>query len=261
MLIKDLTDFGLSEKEAKAYLALLELEKAGVQEISNIANLNRSSTYVTLESLKKKGLVSVSSDKNIREYVPTPPEAVLRIAEKTLMEKENALKKIEKILPEMKALYKGTKKKPVVTVYEGKEGLISAFEESLKCREKVMRVYSRPSDLGQFIYEYIPIYVAKRLKLGIKMLGIHPDDKTNRELLKKIPQHIDDYAFVPVDKNKSHADLAIYDDKIGYMSKENGGIAIGIESQEMANVMKTVFDLAFKEAKRVSNLKSKKIRK
>lgn len=258
MLIKDLINFGLSEKESKAYLSLLELEIAGVQEISDLANLNRSSTYVTLESLKKRGLVSVSDDKKIRKYVATPPEAILRMAEEAATEKENALKKIEKIIPEMKALYKGTKKKPIVKVYEGKEGLINTLDDTLKNREKIMRVYSNPFNMGQYIYEYMPKYVAQRLKLGIKMYGIHPDNKANRDLVKKIPEHIDHYTFIPVNPTKIDADLAIYDNKVSYMSKENGGVGVIIESKEMANVMKFIFDLAFEETKRTNKLKPKK---
>ncbi len=68
MLIKDLIEFGLSEKEAKIYIALLELEIATVNEIAKKAGVNRSSTYVTLDGLISKGFVSISDDKNIRHY-------------------------------------------------------------------------------------------------------------------------------------------------------------------------------------------------
>lgn len=255
MLIKDLIDFGLTEKEARAYLALLELEVAGVQKISDLANLNRSSTYVTLESLIKKGLVNFSADKKVREYTAISPEAILRIAEESASKKEQVLKKIESILPEMKALYKGTKKKPVVNVYEGKVGLINVFNDSLKNQEKIIRIYSNPYILGQYIYEHIPKYVAQRLKLGIKMYGIHPDTKPNRELIKNIPRRIDHSVLIPVGKINIDADLAIYDNKISYMTKDNGGLGIIIESKEMANVMKMIFDLAFKEAKRLYSKK------
>jgi len=60
MLLKDLTSLGLSDKEAKTYLTLLELEVASVAEITKASGLNRSSTYVTLEMLKKRGLVNIN---------------------------------------------------------------------------------------------------------------------------------------------------------------------------------------------------------
>lgn len=258
MVLKDLIEFGMSEKEAQAYLTLLELEVAGVQEISKAAGLNRSSTYVTLEALKKRGLVSVSDDKKVRRYVATSPDSLLRSAEDKAHAQERILEKIRKIVPEMKALYKGTKKKPVVRVLEGKEGLIAAFEETLSSNEKIMRVTSSPGNLGPIIGDYLHSYIWKRFQLGIKMRGIHPDDEIHRTIVKASPKNFDTYALLPNGKYNFTADIAIFDDKIGYMSGENGGIAISIESKEMADAMKKIFDLAFKEAERISLLAKKK---
>ena len=53
-IYKTLISVGFSEKEAAVYLALLELEVAGVTEIAKKSNIKRSSTYVVLESLKQK---------------------------------------------------------------------------------------------------------------------------------------------------------------------------------------------------------------
>ncbi len=78
LIVKQLIEFGLSEKEAKTYLALLELEVATVSEVSKTANINRSSAYVVLESLKKKGLAGISDDKNIRRYIAASPDLLFR---------------------------------------------------------------------------------------------------------------------------------------------------------------------------------------
>ena len=254
MLLKQLMEFGLSEKEAKTYLVLLELEIAGVHEIAKAAGLNRSSTYVTLESLKKQGLVSVSDDKKVRRYLAVPPETMLRAAEDKANAQEKLRQKIEAIVPEMKALFKGTKKKPIIKVYEGEKGITNGYIDTLNTQEKLIRVFSSPGDKGGKILEQIPEYVRTRAKLGIRMLGIHPDILINKELIKNqdIKNEYDEYALVPHAKYKCPIDLAIYDDKIGYLSDVDGGLAIIIESKEMSNVMKDIFDLAFEEAKRLN---------
>ncbi len=261
MVLKDLIEFGMSEKEAQAYLALLELEVAGVQEISKAAGLNRSSTYVTLEALKKRGLVSVSDDKKVRRYVATSPDALLRTAEDKARIQENVLEKIRKIVPEMKALYKGTKKKPIVRVLEGREGLIAAFEETLTSKEKLMRVASSVGRLGEILPDYFPGYVKKRFSLGIKMHGIHPYDETYKMLMKVSPKNFDTPLGIPEEKYNLNADIAIFDNKIGYTSHKDGGVAIMVESKEIADVMKNIFDLAFEEAKRLNQILLKNARK
>jgi sugar-specific transcriptional regulator TrmB len=233
------------------------LDKGGVQEVSKKGNLNRSSTYVTLQSLVKKGLASVSDGNKVRQFFAAPPETLVRMAEKRMLEKQQTLNKIERILPEMKAIYKGTNKKPTVKVYEGKEGLINTYEDVLRCQEKIIRVYAIPGYLGDFVYDYIPSYMKRREELGIKMLGIFPDTEENRKMLKKAPKTRDLVTFISMNKKHLHSDLCIYDDKISYMTKENGGVGIILESAEVSEVMKTLFDLAFNESRRSNKLKLK----
>jgi sugar-specific transcriptional regulator TrmB len=254
MFIKELIEFGLSDKEARVYLALLELEIAGVQEIAKVADVNRSTAYVTLESLKKRGFVSISDEKNVRQYIATPPDAILRVARDKAHQQEHVLEKIEQIVPEMKALFKGTKKKPIVKIFEGKEGLISAFEDTLKCKEKLIRVSSAIGNLKKIIPEYLAEYIKKRYESGIKMKGIHPNDSDIKYLISISPKNFDQPITIPINKSSFLADLAVYDNKIGYMSHKNGGLAILIESKEIADVMKDIFDLAFEEAKRLNKM-------
>ncbi len=251
MLTKDLVEFGLSEKESCVYLALLELETASANEISKKTAINRSTSYVVIDSLIKKGFVTISNDKNVRQYNAVSPESILRSAEDMAIKYENIKNKIEKIVPEMLALHKDTKQKPVVKVYEGKQGLVNAFENTLKSREKFMRVYSSPSNLNSIIPNYLIEYVQKRFKLGIKMQGIHPDNEVHRNIMNMGPKKFDKYVLVPTEKYKFPADLAIYDDTIGYMTSDHGGLAVMIESKEVADVMKNIFDLALEEAKRL----------
>ncbi len=256
MLIKDLVDFGLSEKEAKVYIALLELEIAPVNEVAKASGINRSSTYVVLEGLKKKGLVSVSDDKNIRQYIATSPEILANMAETQAEKHERVKKSIHNLVPELKALFKGTKKKPLVKVFEGPQGLLSAYADSFTSKEKLIRVSSSSVSTEKKIPEYMVEYVKKRYQAGLRMKGIHPIGDMFDKLAGLIPAGFDEMVAIPRENFSFTADLAIYDNKIGYISNDEG-IAIVIESKEMADVMKSVFDLAFNEAKRLGDKSEK----
>jgi len=249
-LIKNLIDYGLSDKEAKIYLALLELEIAPVQEVAKVAGINRSSAYVVLESLKKQGLVSISEDKKVQQYIAASPETLLSVVSDQTRKQEEIKEKISEIVPELKALYKGTKQKPKIQVFEGKQGLISAFEDTLDNREKYIRIISSQENIMKMVPDYIGIYGKKRVERGIVMKGIHPYTKMAEKFLEMMPK-TDKSVFVPEGKYISTADIAIYDNKIGYMSPEKDGLAIIIESKEIAEVMKAIFDLAWEEAERL----------
>jgi sugar-specific transcriptional regulator TrmB len=253
MYLQELQEFGLSEKEAKVYLALLELEVATVQEVAKCADVNRSTAYVVLEALKKRGLVSVSADKQIQKYVVSPPDRLLRIAEQDAKERLNIRHRINAILPDLKSLYKGTKQKPRIQIFEGPENIVTSIGNSLNGKEKIIRVYSAGSRMFRTLSEYMPVYMERRTKAGIKMFGIHPDDPEN-DLLKKLAPPIDESVFIPPEKYHFTADICIFDSTIIYVSHE-GEYSIQIENGDLADAMKSAFDLAFEGAKNIASPK------
>ena len=146
---------GLGEKEAKTYLALLELEVASVGEIVKASGLNRSSTYVTLEMLKKKSLVSITGEELVLRYVATSPEVLLRSVEDSPLKEQQKLERIKSLIPELKGMHKGTKSRPKVRVFEGVEGLGIALTEAFETKEKINRVLTSGDNVMKFIPDYI----------------------------------------------------------------------------------------------------------
>lgn len=258
MILKILVDFGLSDKEAKVYLSLLELELATVQEIARHTHLNRSSTYVVIEALQRQGLVSASEDKKVRQYVAVTPEALLQIAEDRAVKQENTRQKIGAIIPELKALHKDTRQRPKVQIFEGRKGLGIILEDSIiNNREKIKRVFSSIG-VSQILKEDFPDHLKKRIANKVKIRCIHPYNETSKKLIEQNARSYDEIYMIPPGKYEFPTNLSIYDNKISYMSTENNGSAILIESKEIADVMKTVFDMAWEEAKRLSKEAKKK---
>lgn len=260
LLHEYLMEYGLADKEATAYLALLEIGQATATNLAKRTGLNRSTTYVILESLKSHGLVSVSGDKIVQEYLAATPETFVKVAERRLQQQQVITSKLKDIVPKLNSLKKEPKHKPLVTINEGKSGVINAFEESLESKEKVVRIMSAANNLYQLIPNYIASYAEKRAAIGLKMKGIHPYDVNFEALSTKMPK-IDDSVSIPPEKYNIPAEVAIYDDKVSYVLAEDNGIAITIESKEMAEVMKQMFDLAFEEAKRLNTALNDKKKK
>ncbi|MEJ0021835.1 MAG: helix-turn-helix domain-containing protein [Candidatus Doudnabacteria bacterium] len=258
LLLKQLIDFGLSDKEAKIYLALLKLEAATVFEVAKQSGINRSSAYVVLEALKKKGLVGVSDDKKVRRYVAASPETLLYAAKSTAKKQENIKSGIESILPELKALHKDTKRKPKVKVFEGENGAREVYLDPFRTKTKEFRTFANPINIFKRVPDLMQEYDKETEGSGgIKMYFINPATKELLELYKHIspPKHAE-ISLIPEDKFKFSSDMGIYGDKVSLVSpKDNFGIII--ESKEIADMLKNSFDLAWEEAKRLN----KKIKK
>ena len=129
MLEKYLIELGLTEKEALVYLALLAVEHTSVIEISKKTHINRSTVYVTIDGLLKKGLVSEVAIGKKTHYHAEPPERLETYIQrqKTLIDERE--RRLKDIIPQIKSVEREVGTRPVVRYFEGKEGIVTANKE------------------------------------------------------------------------------------------------------------------------------------
>lgn len=126
-----LHQIGLSDKEAKVYLACLSLGQASAAEIAAYAKIKRPTTYVILEQLKKEGLLSSVEKEHSRGrkgrktiYIAEVPDRLYDFFDRRRQEFENNLASLKNILPQLSELYKGKEKdRPLVRFFSGSEGI------------------------------------------------------------------------------------------------------------------------------------------
>ena len=82
MLKTLLQKIGLSEKDSEVYLACLELGTQPASVIARKAGLKRPTTYLILEELLKKGLVSEYTGSNVKFFTAVSPDYLLNYIEK-----------------------------------------------------------------------------------------------------------------------------------------------------------------------------------
>lgn len=258
ILVRKLIDFGLSDKEAKAYLSLLELETATASEVAKHSSINRSSAYVVLESLRREGFVGISDDKRVRRYVAASPDTLLHTAETAAKRQESIKGGIQSVIPELKALHKGTKRRPIVRVFEGSSGAREVYWDIFSTKATELRTYANPISIFKRIPDFVD-HDRERGKREIKMYAINPALKELIDLYKHTQPHSPfEVLLIPKSKFKFSSDMGIYADRVSFVSpKDNFGVVI--ESKEIADMLRNSFDLSWGEAKRLS--KTKRIKK
>lgn len=248
MTVDKLNMFGLSDKESRVYTALLEMGTSIVTDIAQKSEINRSTTYVVLEELARKGLVSISDEKAKRQYTAEPPERLIQLLEEQAKNAAKAVNEARHVLPELKSLYTGVGMKPRVSFYEGTEGLVSVYEDTLTSTETI-RAYASIENMHGALGDYFPAYYKRRASKGISIRSIHPDTPGARERVLHDKDEARDSALVPHGEYDFSPEINIYDNKLVFMSlREKFGLII--ESEELASAMKKVFELSWKEAKR-----------
>ncbi len=236
MILKKLQNAGLGEREAKVYLALLELGEANIANLVKKSKIKRSTIYDMLELLKQKGLVSQTNLKKRTLYYAESPK-------KIITELENRKKGVEEIMPELLSITNLLSRKPKIRYFEGKEAVKDIFEDTLEYQNsEVLTFLPYPYlDLDKdYFWKY---YNPERVKKKIWMRILAPDTKTNQKAAQEMSDFLvttklmDNQAFSDFD-----VEIKIYGKtKIGIIShQENLGIII--ESKKIFDGLKAIFE-------------------
>ncbi len=236
MNIKDLKSVGISDTEARVYLAVLELGETTIARVAQKSGIKRSTTYLALDSLKEAALISqIKKGKKTFIYAEDP-----RNLEKKMEERKQT---ISRIIPELLSISNLIDKKPIVRYFEGTEGLKEVFRDVLRFPDKeVYAWFPRKINYKNITAEYFDkVYVPERKKKNIWYKALIPSssdmkrriDEAQKDLIaaKTIPE-----ASFPVDVET----LVYGDNKICLISYEEE-IAIVIESKKIFDMMKSTF--------------------
>ncbi|MEK9153387.1 MAG: helix-turn-helix domain-containing protein [Patescibacteria group bacterium] len=243
-----LAELGFSEKETKVYVALLELGAGTASEIARSAGILRTTAYNILDVLTGKGLAKLTGKEPKQEYVAEPPEKIADYLKKEIKGYQEKLARASELTPQLKSIH-NVANRPKIKFYEGKQGLIDVYEDTLTSHEPI-RAYAAIDDMHQALPDYFPDYHKRRAKKGIAIRGIVPKTVMSEERAKHNKAERRDIAFVPADKYYFSPEINIYDNKVMIASwREKLGIII--ESAEIADAMKKIYELAWQGAQRI----------
>ncbi len=249
-----LLKMGLSKREVGVYMAVLELGRSTVTQISRKAGINRTTGYDILDALARRGLVSLSGKEPKEEYIAESPDKLVILLEQKLRETEEQLQVAKEFLPELKAMHT-VQDRAHVRFYEGIEGLKEVYEDTLTSKEPIV-AYAAYEDMHATLGSYFPKYYERRAKKGISIRGIVPSTPASSERAAQNTEEKREIAIIPKELFDITPDIEIYDNKMVIASWRDK-LGIIIESAEVAHAMKKVFELAFAEAKRIEKENSK----
>jgi sugar-specific transcriptional regulator TrmB len=248
MLEKYLQDIGLSDKESITYLALLQVDNASVLDLSKKTKLNRSTTYVILESLAKKGLVSETTVGKKTHYQAESPERIRTYVERRKIEFQEMEKRLDDVIPQIKSIARDSGERPVVKYFEGKEGIISSAEETFLEKdhgnEPVYLIY--PKDLLNDIFSENEREKFRKTRLDKKVKSkviytYEKGDVPSDEMGERIKI---DSAKYPIS-----CDITIYKDNVRISVLGKSLSSIFIRSKDVAETLRSIFNLAFDKLK------------
>lgn len=244
-----LAQSGLTDKQSMVYLALLELGTSTVHLIANKAGIKRPTTYLILDELQGKGLVSVVPRAKKALYTAESPEKMIQ----DLNKKQEMLKRF---LPNMLALYNTKKEKPQMQIFEGKEGVLEVYK----------KVFSSPSvdffctisDVMGAFPELPEELKKKALARQIKVRELLTQSPADLVHAKNMPQHeFYENRFVPGGM-EFLTDNVFFQDSVAFFSYSPYLFAVVITSKGVVTSLKTIFNMAWQASEKYKNVVKEK---
>ncbi len=232
-LEQTLKDYGLKEKQIKVYLACLQLGTGSVVKIAQKAGMPRSTVYEILESLRGLGLVTTFLKKKIKYFSAEEPEHMIRFAETKVSILKDAL-------PELNALVGKSRQRPTVRFYQGTEEMKIVLEEMLAEADSVL-CFGAPEDLFRELGDYFYKLVERRIKKKIPVRLLALDSARARERKERGPKELRTVKILPRDY-EFHGNIWIWKNKIAMFSFTGDLVAVVIESRELADMQKALFE-------------------
>lgn len=247
-MVQALIALGLLEREARVYCATLALGRGTVTEISRHAGINRTTGYDILDRLASHGLVRISGKEPKEEYVAESPDSIRTLLEARSQEALARITAAEQMIPKLKSLH-SVEDRAQVKFYEGVEGMKTVYEDTLTSSEPI-RAFARLEDMYAAMGSYFPSYFKRRAAKNISIRAISPRTPGALERHTADAEEKREFALVPENLFSLSPEINIYDNKVMIASwKDKLGIII--ESKEIAEGLKSIFELAWAEAKRL----------
>lgn len=252
-----LMGLGLSEKETKLYLTLLEIGPNPVSSVARKANITRTTAYAALETLKEKGLVSTVEKSGIQQFAPVHPRKLEEFAKEQQDKAQRNYTQIKEILPELKSLTGDLVMAPRVKYFEGTEGIKTIYNDTIETlkqlpkKDRIKYSYSSAPEISSDLRGYLNEYIKLRKKESITVHGIFPDSEESWAYVKDQKKYAAEARIMPKDISLDfESEIVIYGDKFAVMSLHKDRLhGVIIESPEIASTQRMLFHIIWRASK------------
>jgi len=243
---RQLKELGLTEYEIKVYLTLLNEGSKKGGEISKISKVPHGKTYESLESLEKKGFVSVFPVKP-KLFAAVKPEIAVKNYSNI---KISSIKKLEEdLIKNLRAVKKPTS----VSKVTDKFTMIQGFKRERELSKHTYDI-SKKYVKNMSTYEFISSHSrAEARKRGIKISQIATKITNNlkKNAIEESEEGVD-VKYYPLEELR----LKIIDGDKSVMTIVNpenpkDRVALFIDSKELSEAFEHYFDKIWKKSKKI----------
>lgn len=240
-ILNELQNLGLTDKEAKVYVALLRLGNASAYAIAEESGLKRPTTYVVLDELRKKGLVNKVPRAKKQIFIPRSPEEYFASLEERLLG-------AKRILPQLMAFAAGKKPKPKTLFFEGLKKIKDIYSWQIKQIKggEISGFYAHAGEETPELKNFFWDLAEEFRRNDIHIRGIVPEHENLKSYREVDAQYGREFKILPFEKYSSNISIEITENHVIFFNFHDQQITL-IENKDIAKTMKQIFELVWEK--------------
>jgi HTH-type transcriptional regulator, sugar sensing transcriptional regulator len=237
-LVTHLKELGLTEKQARVYIALVELGRGTAYAIAKQADVKRPITYVILDELRLKGLALKVPHSKKQMFIAREPSELFALQEERLAYAKRAL-------PELLALSREHKKGTRMFLFETASDLSRAiaYKESDLASKELLAFYAK-SDGRKIPAVYLE-HNERLAKQKTKVRSFVPKHHSLKafEKFDKLPERTT--VHLPEEVFNARASIEITDSFVRIFLHRDRKVLI-IENKDLTDTLRQIFEMVWK---------------
>lgn len=236
-LVTHLKELGLTEKQARVYIALVELGRGTAYAIAKQADIKRPITYVILDELRLKGLALKVPHSKKQLFIAREPSELFALQEERLAYAKRAL-------PELLALsreHKGTRMFLFETASDLSRAI--AYKEDDLAGKEVLAFYAQSE--GKKIPSVYLEHNERLAKQKTKVRSFVPKHHSLKafEKFDKLPERTT--VHLPEKEFSARASIEITDSFVRIFLHRDRKVLI-IENKDLTDTLRQIFEIVWK---------------
>lgn len=252
MIEEILTSLGLSPEQVQIYQSLLKNGPQSASQLSRTTKVQRTYIYRVAQELVAKGLVSLGKKEQTSIFSPLSPDHLLTQAEAAKQSAIQAQTALEGILPSLKNQFAAIEDKPVITYFEGVEGVKKVFADIYAPKNEpvygcVDLVKSNEAIPGYIVNKLIPL----RVRNKVYAKTILSKSKLAQSVAKKDKTSLRQSRIINGTRFPLPAEIDVYEDKVAMLSFAKGKfVGVLVQNKDIAQSLKSIFKLAHERSRK-----------
>ncbi len=250
-------EFGLSEKEVKIYLCLLEHGAKPAGYLAKDLNIPRATLYGHLDKLKNVGFVASVSTESTKIFSAEHPEKLNLLYKQKLDRMHATQRQFEKDIPELMAHAGSRDTKPRLQYFENRHGLHSMMNDMLLYKNITVYSFWPVQSMIEIMGEdYLTHLNVVRIKKNIILKAIWPPaqavDVKRYPFMGSGTKFLREMRVAPENIN-ARLSYMVYEDKVMVTSSRYESYGFILQSKDMAEMLIDQFMIIWNVSKPVSH--------